>query len=114
MKNLLLILPLTFLLSGCYEIENGEKVGSIVKFSKAGFFIKTYDGELIRGNLNSGTGSFGRPFEFAVENSNVIKIIEEEMKKGKEVKIKYHQEFFTFLRNNDGDNYFVDDVEILN
>lgn len=114
MKKLITILSISSLiLTGCYTTEKGEKTGSIVKFAKEGFIIKTFEGELIRGNLNSGSGSFGRSFYFTVENLNLIKVIEKSMKEGKEVKIKYHKEWITFLRT-ENKNYFVDEIEILN
>lgn len=47
MKKNLIYLTLILLLTGCWEVSNGEKVGTIVKFAKEGMFIKTWEGELI-------------------------------------------------------------------
>jgi len=115
MKKVLILSLLTILLTGCYEIDNGEKVGNIVKLSREGFIVKTYEGELIRGNMSDGTGAFGKQFNFTIENKKVIETAEKAMNLGKEVKIKYHQELVTFLRVGfSHDNFFVDDILILN
>lgn len=109
-KLLILLLPL--LISGCWETESGDKVGTIVKFSKEGALIKTYEAELIRGGLNNGSGSFGRPFDFTVEDSSLIPIVQRAMENNNEVKIHYHREWITMWRC-ESDNYFLDSIEIL-
>lgn len=113
MKKLFLLLCLIPILNGCWELERGEKTGNIVKVAKAGFLIKTWDAELIRGGLNDGSGSMGSKFDFAIENNELVDQLRIAMESHKQVNIKYHQEFFTWLRNNDEKNYFLDEVKIL-
>jgi hypothetical protein len=112
MKKLILI-SLLLCLTGCWELEKGEKTGKIVKVAKAGYIFKTWDGELIRGGLNDGSGSMGRAFHFAIENEEVVEKLKLAMESQKQINIKYHQEAITFLRTNDDGDYFVDSVEIL-
>jgi len=112
-KKLLVLLILSVFLSGCWVIDRGEKTGSIVKFSKSGLFIKTYECELIRGNMQGGSGSFGKPFYFTVENDDLITKVKESMDKNKNVKISYHEELFTLFRSESQSN-FLDSIEIFN
>ncbi|TAL08148.1 MAG: hypothetical protein EPO02_13660 [Nitrospirae bacterium] len=116
MKKILLIgsiLASTILLSGCWETSNGEKVGTIVKFAKEGMFIKTWEGELIRGGLNNGGGSFGKSFHFTVEDRSMIEKITDALETQKTLKVKYHQEWTTLWRTETSDNTFVDSIEII-
>ena len=109
----LLIISLILCLSGCWELEKGEKTGRIVKIAKAGYVIKTWDGELIRGGLNDGSGSMGRSFHFTIESDELVEKLKSAMESQKQINIKYHKEWITFLRTNDDQNYFADSVEIL-
>jgi hypothetical protein len=107
------ILVLMFTLSGCWETETGEKIGNIVKLGKQGAFIKTNEAELIRGGMSDGSGSFGREFDFTIENESLLPIIKQSMEEQKPVRIKYHKEFATWLRTQTHDNSFLDAVEII-
>lgn len=108
-----LVIALCLFISGCWETEKGEKVGNIVKIGKQGFFIKTIEAELIRGNLNSGSGAFGKPFDFTIEDEKQALIAEKALNEQKSVKIKYHKEWLTFFRTETEDNSFLDDIEII-
>lgn len=114
MKKLLLLPLASLVLSGCWETTNGDKIGSIVKCAYEGLFIKTYECEIIRGGLASGGGSFGKSFDFTVEDKSLIPIIQRSMDEQKEVKIKYHKEFATLWRTETSDNSFLNSIEIIN
>lgn len=117
MRKTLLLLILTtstIFLSGCWETESGQKTGNIVKFSKEGFLIKTYEAELIRGGMNDGSGSIGKSFHFTVENKSLIETINKAISTNKQVKINYHQEWYTLPWRCESQNYFLDNIEILN
>lgn len=105
----LLLCIISLLLSGCWETVNGEKVGTIVKFAKEGAVIGTWEAELIRGGMNSGSGSFGSSFHFTVEKPELIEKVKEALDNQKPVKIKYHKELFTLWRS-ESDDYFLDDI----
>lgn len=109
--KLLIVAIMSIFLSGCYEVESGEKVGQIVRLSKGGFLFKTWDVTLIRGGFEDGSGSLGQKFEACVEDDSVREKLRAAMNNKKNIKVKYHQEFFTLFRNNYGGNYFIDEVE---
>lgn len=110
-KKVLCISVLSLLLQGCLETQNGEKIGTIVKLGQEGVLIKTWEAELIRGGFNQGSGSFGKPFYFTIENSEFIPILKKALDEQREVKIHYHKEAVTLFRA-ESDNYFLDSIEI--
>jgi len=113
MKKLFLLL-LPILIAGCWETENGVKVGQLVKLNKQGWFIKTIEGELIRGSMKDGSGAFGKPFDFTVENQALADRLQFALENQKTVKLHYHKELTTwFARTETSDNSFVDDVEFV-
>lgn len=112
MKKFSMIFIFVLLLQGCWETENGEKIGTIVKLAKEGMFIGTYEAELIRGGMNNGNGSFGKSFHFTVEDRRLLPIINQSLEQQKTIKIKYHSEAFTALGRSEG-RTFVDKVEII-
>ncbi len=99
-------------LSGCWKTAEGDKVGVVVKCAREGWFIKTFECELIRGGMNNASGAFGKPFYFTAENSNDIPILEEALNDQKEVHIKYHQELLSLWRTETEDNSFLDSIEV--
>ncbi len=51
-------------LSGCgfsTSPGSGDKIGQIVKISKQGLIVKTWEAQLIRGGMNGGSGSSIKP-----------------------------------------------------
>src|SRR5882724_7912683 len=67
----------------------GTKIGQIVKLSKQGWSRKTWEGQLIRGGMSDGSGSFGTtPFDFTVENEEMSKVVDKYMRDQVEVVIK--------------------------
>lgn len=117
MKNLILFLICTlFCLTSCKEhFSDGERVGVVTKFSKAGV---VWDGHL---NITqTGMNSAGEPFAFSLDNDrndqdSIVKLLTEAQLKGWKVKLLYHQVwgFKNVFHNRGESDYFVDDVEIL-
>jgi hypothetical protein len=87
----ILITALMACLTGCHDVTNGEKIGTIVKIAQEGFFNGTWEAELIRGGMNSGSGSFGSPFYFTVPTEEMVKQIQNAMDSQKQIKVHYHQ-----------------------
>lgn len=112
LKKIISLAILSLVLTGCWETKNGEKIGTIVKLSKEGVLIGTYEAELIRGGMNSGSGSFGSAFHFTVEDKRLLPIVQEALDKQREVKIKFHKELATIARC-ESDNYFLDDISFV-
>ncbi len=80
---------------GCANVSHGfgEKIGQVVKLSKQGFICDTWEGQLIRGGMSGGSGSFGTvPFDFTVEGEDLVKQVQGYMKDQTEVVIKYRIE----------------------
>lgn len=121
MKKILLflmaIMCLTF--TSCKEhFSDGERVGTVTKFSKAGVFWDSWDGLL--NVTQTGMNSSGEPFTFSMDNDRndqqrLIDTLVKAQVEGWKVKIKYHQVWGAKnVFNNRGESdYFVDDVIVL-
>lgn len=69
MKKILLLLMaiMCLTLTSCKEqFSNGERVGTVTKFSKAGVFWDSWDGLL--NVTQTGMNSSGEPFAFSMDN----------------------------------------------
>ena len=119
MKKILLILMAVVCLTSCKEqFSNGERVGTVTKFSKAGVFWDSWDGLL---NITqTGMNSSGEPFAFSMDNDRndqqkLIDTLVKSQVEGWKVKIKYHQVWGckNVFKNRGESDYFVDDVIIL-
>lgn len=101
------------MLSGCYETEKAEKIGTIVKVGNGeGIFVKTIEAEMIRGGFNAGSGASGQAFHFTVEDPKVAEQLHKAMNEQKEVKITYHREMVSFFRS-ESNSTFLDSFEIM-
>lgn len=118
-KILLATLVVASLFTSCKEyFSDGERVGTVTKFSKAGVFWDSWDGLL---NITqTGMNSSGEPFTFSIDNdrNDQQKLIDTLVKaqvEGWKVKIKYHQVWgANNVFNNRGESdFFVDDVIVL-
>lgn len=105
-----------FALSGCLQDSAGEKAGSITRLSKDGWMplCKTWEGEIIRGGLNNGSGAFGAAFHFTISGS-LVDEVKKALETQKEVKIHYHHEKFILLGScsSKSDGYFLDSIETI-
>lgn len=110
MKKSILLCLISLFLTGCWETEKGEKVGTIVKFAKEGIIFGTWEAELIKGGMNEGSGAFGKSFHFTVENSELISRLNYALTNQKEVRITYHKEWLAAFWRCESDNYFLDNV----
>lgn len=106
-------------LISCKEhFSDGERVGTVTKFSKAGVIWDSWDGHL---NITqTGMNSVGEPFAFSLDNDrddqdSIVKLLTEAQLKGWKVKLLYHQVwgFKNIFSNRGESDYFVDGVEIL-
>lgn len=113
LKRIALISLLAVALTGCWETSKGTKIGTIVKLADEGMFIKTHEGQLIRGGMNNGSASFGQAFEFTIEDNDTYNVAQFALDHQKEVRITYHTEWTTLWRC-ESNNVFVDKIEILN
>jgi len=120
MKNrytIILSLAATFGLAGCIQDSSGEKAGSITRLSKDGWIplCKTWEGEILRGGLNNGSGAFGAAFHFTIDDSALMDEVKKALESQQEVKIHYHHEKFVLLGtcSSKSDGYFLDSIEVI-
>jgi hypothetical protein len=112
-STILLIPILCALLSGCWDLGTGEKIGSITRLQKTGAFCKTWEGISQRGGINNGSGVMGGEFHFTVEDEALAKKVLQAMEAQQEVKLSFRKEAFTWCRS-DSNNVFVTGIEPLN
>lgn len=100
------------LLTSCGEKSTGEKAGVVTKLAQSGIFCKTWEGQIIRGGLNSGSGAMGAPFDFTVEDLSLLPKIKDALENQKEIKIMYREEMVTFCRSESSD-HFLTSVDVI-
>jgi hypothetical protein len=105
--SVILLASASLSLSSCYEVGTGEKNGTITKFAKTGFFCKTWEAEIQRGGLNSGSGVIGAPFDFTVEDPSLVQKVQDAIDSQREVRIHYRSEFNSFCRSDSQDHFLV-------
>ncbi len=91
---------LVFAVRGCVtgcgaDYSNGERTGTVTKFSKKGVWLKSWEGELImNGILQGSQGAFvANVFQFSVreEDTTTIKAIQKALESGQRVSLVYRQ-----------------------
>lgn len=90
--KLVLLSFMLLLLTGCIEIESGEKIGQIVSIKKQGLFFKTWEVTIIRGGFEEGTGTIGKSFSATIEDSRILEKAKNEIDSKGSIKIRYHSE----------------------
>lgn len=115
--KILVLTGLCVCLCGCWTTQQGEKIGTVVKIAKEGLWFKTWEVEIIKGGMSNGSGGFGvKPFDATVSNQKILAVLQNAINNQQEVKITYHVEAFTWPTRNEsheGENRFIDSVEIL-
>ena len=106
----LLIIAMFSLVSCGYEYSNGNRVGSLYKLSKKGFFCKSWEGTLKTGFVASNENGMvtAEQFNFSVASEEVAqKLLTLE---GKKVSLEYVQVLFRTPCSYDT-SYIVRNVE---
>lgn len=114
MKNKLSIIGL-LLLCGCglNSPATGTRNGQIVMLKKEGIFSKTWECEIIKGGMNSGSGSFGQPFYFTVMSDADAKSLQSAMDAQQEIIIKYHKAGFYWCASSASEGDFMDSFQVV-
>ena len=71
MKTILRLVAVTSLAvatTACWSMGSGEKIGVVTKLARHGVFCKTWEGQIVRGGLNGGSGVVGAAFDFTIED----------------------------------------------
>ena len=109
----LLVLGILYLLS-LWSYSDGERAGTISKFSRRGYVFKTWEGTLNVGGFSGETGSLTPSnFDFSVVGDSVAERINQAVKTGQRVTLHYDQKLFKLPWNGDT-QYFVNKVELIN
>lgn len=88
----------------CYS--DGERPGSVSKFSRKGILFKTWEGELFRSDYQT-----AQQWTFSVQDPAIATKIEAAIRDNKKVVLHYCQKYYKFPWQGDSE-YFVDKVEI--
>ena len=109
MKKLIVVAMCLCFISGCITKSEGERVGTISKFSKKGVIVSTWEGEAILGGTGA-SGNTDNTWSFSIEDEGLVEKVKEFHRSGKLVVLKYRQEMFVAGWRADT-NYFITDVE---
>lgn len=98
-----------------FNTTEGEKVGQVFSVNKQGFISKTWEAELIRGGMNSGSGSFGiKPFDFTVPTDKLAALVHQYAESRTEVIVKYRQPHVYWYWQTENDGVFLVDIRPAN
>lgn len=92
----------------------GQKIGQVVKLGEEGFLKVTCEGQLIRGGLIGGSGTFGtQPFDFTVESHAVAQVVAQCLSNQTEVLISYRVEGIYSAFRSGSQGHFLTSIEPL-
>lgn len=109
---LLVIVGVLYILTG-WSYSDGERAGTVSKFSRRGFVFKTYEGVLNVGGFSGETGSLTpQYFDFSVRDDAVATKITDAVKTGQRVTLHYEEKILKMPWNGET-KYYITDVEIV-
>jgi hypothetical protein len=109
---LLVVFGILYGLTG-WSYSDGERAGTVSKFSRRGFVFKTYEGVLNVGGFSGETGSLTpQYFDFSVKDDEVAKKITDAVKTGQRVTLHYEEKILKFPWNGET-KYYITNVELL-
>jgi len=102
----LVVVTAALALTGCSGriVNQGEKVGTVIKLAQQGFFVKTWEGELIRGGMSNGSGGFStKPLEFTINDEGLRRKVQDALDNQYEVRVTYNDYFcYTSIASENG------------
>lgn len=123
MKKIFLLLAIAgmFMMSmtSCSEnYSNGDRVGTLTKFSEKGLIVKTWEGEL---NITqTGMNTSGAPFAFSMDKdkedsqTELKATLDSAVIYGWKIKMTYHEVTgWNWFQNRGETDCFITDVEVL-
>ncbi len=108
---LILVTIITFLIFN-YTYSEGSRAGVVIKFSKRGYILKTFEGELNMGGMGNipNTAQINMMWSFSVRDQAVADTL---MKlEGRKVSLHY-KELIKNMPWQGETKYFVDGVEVI-
>lgn len=110
---LLIVFGILYALTG-WSYSDGERAGTVSKFSRRGFVFKTYEGVLNVGGFSGETGSLTpQYFDFSVKENAIASQITEAVKSGQRVTLHYEEKMIRLPWNGDT-KYYITSVEVVN
>ncbi|MBC7570740.1 MAG: hypothetical protein H7319_13525 [Spirosoma sp.] len=109
---LLIVVGILYVLTG-WSYSDGERAGTVSKFSRRGFVFKTYEGVLNVGGFSGETGSLTpQYFDFSVRDDAVAIKITDAVKTGQRVTLHYEEKILKMPWNGET-KYYITDVEVV-
>lgn len=109
---LLVVFGILYALTG-WSYSDGERAGTISKFSRRGFVFKTYEGVLNVGGFSGETGSLTpQYFDFSVKDDAVAAQVTNAVKTGQRVTLHYEEKIIRLPWNGDT-KYYITAVELI-
>ncbi|WP_018618733.1 hypothetical protein [Spirosoma luteum] len=109
---LLVVFGVLYALTG-WSYSDGERAGTVSKFSRRGFIFKTYEGVLNVGGFSGETGSLTpQYFDFSVKDEAVAAKVTEAVKTGQRVTLHYEEKILKLAWNGET-KYYITGVEIV-
>lgn len=114
-KKIILIILLILVVLGIAVTQahitysEGSRSGYIKKFSKNGYIIKTYEGDLVQqinGVLTADS------FHFTVKDDKIVQDITRALNNNERVEVKYKQQLYLFQALHGDTQYFVTEVKL--
>lgn len=115
MKRIAMLVAL-LALAGCSEdYANGERIGLVTQFSRAGAIWKSWEGHL---NVTQTGMNSSVPFDFSIDNDKedpaTIAMLDSAANLGWKVKLTYHETFGkNWLMNRGETSHFITAVDVL-
>lgn len=109
---LLVVFGVLFVLTG-WSYSDGERAGTVSKFSRRGYLFKTYEGVLNVGGFSGETGSLTpQYFDFSVKDDAVAQQITDAVKTGQRVTLHYEEKILRLPWNGET-KYYITAVEVI-
>ncbi|WP_019989474.1 hypothetical protein [Rudanella lutea] len=109
---ILVVFGILYILTG-WSYSDGERAGTVSKFSRRGYVFKTYEGVLNVGGFSGETGSLTpQYFDFSVKDEAVGAKITEAVKTGQRVTLHYEEKILRLPWNGDT-KYYITAVEFI-
>ncbi|MFC5409516.1 hypothetical protein ACFPMF_09370 [Larkinella bovis] len=119
MRRILFLLVFLLIVFGIFyyltawSYSDGERAGTISKYSRRGYVFKTWEGVLNVGGFSGETGSLTPQFfDFSVKDDSVARQINQAVKTGQRVTLHYEEKLVKLPWNGET-KYFVTGVEIV-